>query len=166
MFKIKKSAPPVFFLYALRCPLENVFKYIGLSVNPELRLKQHLSDLSYNKEKTEWVENLKSLNLRPDLVIIESFIDRAEASKKEIEYINLHRSTLLNSPKGVISYPVERIGSSLEKMLEVTFTTHSEVIDKLKIIAKYDQRSREQEISRLINVRYEEITSKGRTRKI
>lgn len=166
MFVVRKRKPVEFALYALKCPLDKSFKYIGLTIDPEIRLKQHISDSSYNKYKSEWIQNLKSQNLAPELVIIETFSDRIKASQKEIEFINLHKDTLLNGKKGIITYPVSPIGSSLEDKVDVTFTTNKEVLEKLKIIAKYDNRSREHEIGRLINCRYEEITSKGRTRKI
>ena len=42
MFKVKNFEKPIFYLYALVCPIENEIKYIGMSKSPKTRFKQHL----------------------------------------------------------------------------------------------------------------------------
>ncbi len=60
-------------IYALRDPRDLQIHYVGLTENhPVWRLVQHLQDKKdMNREKSDWLAELKVLNARPDVTILQ-----------------------------------------------------------------------------------------------
>lgn len=60
-------------VYYLICPYKNIIRYIGISQNPERRIKEHLSSTERMKKenpyKYNWIEKIKRKNLKPKLEI-------------------------------------------------------------------------------------------------
>jgi hypothetical protein len=51
-------------VYTLSCPIENVVKYVGMTVNSlESRLQGHISQPL--PKNTEWINTLQQKNLKP-----------------------------------------------------------------------------------------------------
>lgn len=60
------------YVYVLRDPRTKKVHYVGTSVNPKVRFRQHLSlkDRS-NITKRAWIQDLKNQGLEPELFVIE-----------------------------------------------------------------------------------------------
>ncbi|WP_395762368.1 GIY-YIG nuclease family protein [Elizabethkingia anophelis] len=84
------------YVYLLKCPLTNVVKYVGVSMNPKVRYRAHLNGFD-NKAKCEWIQSLKSEGLLPVMEIVESCDKRVEVGAIENKYIKLYRETIFNS---------------------------------------------------------------------
>ena len=60
-------------VYYLICPYKSVIRYVGISKNPERRLKEHLSASDKIKKenpyKYNWIQKMKRKNLEPRLEI-------------------------------------------------------------------------------------------------
>ena len=59
------------YIYALVDPRDDSVRYVGRSVKPKARLQQHLSDKTTNLEKIAWLDDLKTIGLKPALRILE-----------------------------------------------------------------------------------------------
>ena len=57
-------------IYLLRCPIDGLVKYVGKTVNPEKRLKEHTSRASSGGMR-RWIMKIASDGLKPILEIIE-----------------------------------------------------------------------------------------------
>lgn len=84
-------------IYGLKDPQDNLIKYVGVSKNIDVRYKSHL----YTKDnggKNNWIDELKKVHLRPELIILHTLEtdDRTVALNKEKEYIKLYKDTILN----------------------------------------------------------------------
>lgn len=167
MFKAKRFPKPVFYIYALICPIYEEIKYIGLTKNPKTRLYQHLNACSENKRKNEWIKKLKDLNLEPKFEILDSFTDRLIASNTEVRYIEENKNTLLNG-KYTVKYPEFAGKYSYEGMYDVNMTMTKDTLKKLEFIVSESRRSFkmyrncENTISSLINEKYNLIISKSK----
>lgn len=69
-------------IYALWCPVTRQYRYVGASVNPESRWRQHCSLCGANAIKRQWVKWLRTRGLKPRLVFLD---DCAIADGKELE---------------------------------------------------------------------------------
>jgi len=58
------------YIYALVDPENGDIRYIGKSIRPELRLKDHMNDVS-NCHRSHWLQSLKKQGAKPDLLILE-----------------------------------------------------------------------------------------------
>ena len=58
------------FIYALRDPETGLIRYIGKSVRPSERLRNHMNDSS-KCHRTNWLQSLKCKGLCPELLILE-----------------------------------------------------------------------------------------------
>lgn len=83
-------------LYFLICPIENIVRYVGVSVEPKKRLMRHCSpcEQKENSHKFRWIRKLRSVGQKPILEIILDNLTIEEASKLEIQYIKLYRQML------------------------------------------------------------------------
>jgi hypothetical protein len=95
---------PVAYIYGLECPLNKIIRYIGKSVNPKTRLKQHVNKLRKGEGayKVSWIKNLKKQNLKPELKIIGCF-SLNKIDEKENFYIHFYKDLLeeLGHEKGL-----------------------------------------------------------------
>ena len=81
----------VYTVYALIEPRDNMARYIGITVNPEERLKQHIwGDI--NVPKREWIRELNQLDLAPLMRIIETAETQGEALEREAYWIQYYLS--------------------------------------------------------------------------
>jgi hypothetical protein len=58
-------------VYGLKDPRNGVIRYVGITFDPEQRLRNHLADRS-NTPKSAWIRQLRTCGFVPDLVILES----------------------------------------------------------------------------------------------
>lgn len=82
-------------IYFLKCPLTNKVRYIGkTSEDLNKRLRAHMSNQpkSSTKEKSDWINELKSRGLTAIIVPIEKVYSRTEATLLEDKWI-LHLRT-------------------------------------------------------------------------
>lgn len=85
-------------LYELVDPITGEIKYVGISTNTKIRYKQHLS-CKINSKKLEWINKLKSQDLKPIMNIIDESEDIKYILNREIELIDTIPN-LLNTDKG------------------------------------------------------------------
>jgi hypothetical protein len=77
------------YFYVLRCPITNDVKYVGRSVNPSGRYRQHIHSgkrEGVKDRKAAWIKGLLNKNLKPILEIIdklENYKDIEEVKRKE-----------------------------------------------------------------------------------
>src|SRR5258708_6389227 len=62
------------FIYGLRDPHTGEIRYVGKANDPQRRLTYHLCDsqLAPKTHRNHWLRSLKSLGLKPSLVILET----------------------------------------------------------------------------------------------
>jgi len=60
----------IIYIYTLTDPKNNEVRYVGKTINPERRYKQHLYD-KRRSHKASWVQSLRNDNLKPIMSIIE-----------------------------------------------------------------------------------------------
>lgn len=79
-----------YYVYYLKDPISNDIRYVGISKNPKRRYYSHLSPYfsKENSHKTNWINKLKSNNLKPTLEIAYEFLSLKECKLKEIELIS------------------------------------------------------------------------------
>jgi hypothetical protein len=78
------------FIYTLHCPKSGDVKYVGKSNNPKTRLSKHIQLSGNNYDKNKWIIDLKSLNLKPILLIIDE-VFMCDWKIKEKFYISKFR---------------------------------------------------------------------------
>jgi predicted GIY-YIG superfamily endonuclease len=77
-----------FYIYCLICPIDSSIKYIGMSINPDVRLQMHYNGTESSEEKYNWINNLKSVGVKPIMKIIDTSNSRTKAKKLEKYYIS------------------------------------------------------------------------------
>ena len=77
----------MYFVYELVDPQTDVTGYVGITDNPNRRLKQHLSNSEANDDKRTWVEQLQSNDLKPHMKILEIVETMEEALEREKHWI-------------------------------------------------------------------------------
>ena len=92
-------------IYALIDPRDNEIKYIGKSIKPKERLREHiLKCKTEHTKKGNWIKKLVSLKLEPNMTLLKETIEQ-EIAYWEEHYIKEYKSngfTLLNyDDKGV-----------------------------------------------------------------
>ncbi len=137
-------------IYGLKDPTDKMIKYVGVTKNIETRYKQHLY-CKNQKNKYQWVEELRIKSLRPEMVIFETINtdDRNVALNKEKEYIALYKENILNidgtdNPKSMdnetttIQITLETRDKLNEFMLQIKKTrlSYNEIIEELITMTK------------------------------
>lgn len=64
---------PTYHVYALQCPIDLKYKYVGVTRNPKTRLNAHLAGSL--KGISNWVFKLRETKQKPKMVILESGSD-------------------------------------------------------------------------------------------
>ena len=92
------------FIYALSNPETKEICYIGKTNNIDVRYKQHCYGNTKNLNLSNWIKNLQSRNLAPQITVIEecSDINWEEREKHWISYYGL--ANLLNIQDGGKSF--------------------------------------------------------------
>ena len=76
------------FVYALLDPRDQSIRYIGMSRQPEKRLREHMKDTNH-KQKHAWLKELKAQGLEPIVKIVEKAgKDRKQAFSRETYWIH------------------------------------------------------------------------------
>jgi len=75
-------------IYALVDPRTSQICYVGQTQNhPEIRLDGHLHKRDENQHKTRWLDDLRSLSIKPNVVVLEYAASLNEALEAEREWI-------------------------------------------------------------------------------
>lgn len=91
--------PGCVYIYALVDPRDMAIRYIGQSVDPQIRYEAHLEDINSYTEKGQWFRDLAHLRMRPFLVILD-LVEKRQAHEREQAWIRYCRYTdcdLLNN---------------------------------------------------------------------
>lgn len=75
------------YIYSLSDPGSGKIKYIGMTKNPEQRLKAYKSCRAGNREVKNWLIWLEMSGLEPQMNILEKVNDYSLAKKKEKRWI-------------------------------------------------------------------------------
>lgn len=90
---------PLVFTYGLIDPRTFELKYIGITKNIKTRLLDHIriakNDLDTNIHKRSWIKHLLNLNLKPEIIILETCLPD-DSANSEIWWISLCRSLGFN----------------------------------------------------------------------
>ena len=90
------------FIYALLDPITLEIRYIGKADDPKFRLGRHLRENSGGTHKVRWIKKLKSLDLIPELMVIER-VSKVCWQERERFWVNHFRGPrLTNSIDGGI----------------------------------------------------------------
>src|SRR5271165_4520673 len=81
-----------FYVYTHKDPLTDCIVYIGKGKGKRAFHLEHR-----NKKHSEWLQNLKCLELMPKIEILEYFDTEKEAFEKEKELIKLHKGKYLTN---------------------------------------------------------------------
>jgi hypothetical protein len=82
-----------YYIYVLRDPRDNAVRYVGRTKNLKGRFQQHLynkSDGSFVHARREWIQEVRSVGLRPLLEVVETLrapVDEALVSERERRWI-------------------------------------------------------------------------------
>lgn len=98
------SAGRTVYIYALRDPRDGAFRYIGKTARPvDLRLKEHLREPAGKHRRSRWIQKLKRLGLKPEVVVLEQ-IEGAwpwqESERYWIAFAKAQGWDLVNSTAG------------------------------------------------------------------
>ena len=66
------------YIYILTDPISNDVRYVGKSINPEVRARKHISEAKTgktNNHRINWIKSLLNQNLRPNMEIIDETDD-------------------------------------------------------------------------------------------
>lgn len=75
-------------IYALVDPRTSQICYVGQTQNhPEIRLDGHLHKRDENQRKTRWLDDLRFLSIKPNVVVLEYAASLNEALEAEREWI-------------------------------------------------------------------------------
>src|SRR4051812_4156893 len=78
-------------IYILKDPETNLIRYVGQTINPKLRYRNHLKGNKYrNTHTTNWIQNLLNKDLKPIIEIIDT-CKIEELDKVEQKYIRFYK---------------------------------------------------------------------------
>lgn len=100
-------------IYTLSDPrLPARIRYVGWTINPKRRLREHVSRAQYHREdthKARWIRGLLSIGIKPDLITIEQ-TDELHVQERERYWISYYRTlgfpltNLSEGGDGVLGY--------------------------------------------------------------
>jgi hypothetical protein len=74
-----------YYVYRLRCPIDNRIRYIGISADPHRRIYAHQAKKTWGiPSKQEWITRLRSENLLPSIEIVSPPLPYDEALAWEL----------------------------------------------------------------------------------
>lgn len=161
MAVVKRVSVPVFHIYSLICPIDNEVRYIGVTRNPEMRLRGHINDKESNKEKINWINNLKRVGAKPIMDILESCNDREEAHNLEVKYYQKYKQTTFSKDPIKFRYKQTPDANDLETKWDLTIRIRKDDLDKIRQISNADKVTVDHEIINLISERYNMMLSKN-----
>lgn len=92
------------FIYGLKCPITDTIMYVGRSIQPTLRLGQHMATAGYgDSPRAQWLAELKRQDLRPEIVILEECSSET-VKEREIYWIKAHKLENPELKNTVMSY--------------------------------------------------------------
>lgn len=88
------------YIYGLKCPLSNKIRYVGKSVNPNQRFKNHINyEVKSDTHKARWLNKLIEQGLLPELIIIEE-TGTKQWEEREKYWIAYYKNDLTNETIG------------------------------------------------------------------
>lgn len=79
------------YIYILKDPRNNEVRYVGKTNNPESRIKSHCYGGVTGTYCSNWINNLKSEGMTPEMEIIESNLSEDEWPEREKYWISYYR---------------------------------------------------------------------------
>lgn len=103
----------VTFIYALIDPRTDEIRYIGKTVNPNARFRQHLKNRRCSTHCTTWIDSLITEGLKPTMTILESVSDSNGSEQErwwiaEGKRIGLRLTNLTDGGEGITMTPERR----------------------------------------------------------
>lgn len=97
------------YIYGLKCPIAGVIRYVGKSIQPELRAAQHVRDcMRLHHHTARWVRTLRAVGLEPESCVTDDEnwrdIERAFIAGAEERGWKLTNST--EGGEGFASLPI------------------------------------------------------------
>lgn len=80
----------IFFVYELLDPRTNKVKYVGVTDQPNDRLRQHIQGYKSTHTKLDWLKELENAGVQPIMRIIEQTTTRKEAEEREKHWIQVY----------------------------------------------------------------------------
>lgn len=82
----------IYYIYTLTCPIDNIVRYVGCSINPRNRFSAHINCCGGGFKKSPWIKNLRDQGLLPILSIVKSTEIEEEAVILECEIYDIFKS--------------------------------------------------------------------------
>ena len=76
-----------YYIYALVDPRDGVMRYVGITVDSQSRLREHIGDIGVNEAKEAWIAELGRLGLKPAMETLEESDDSDYAAERELYWI-------------------------------------------------------------------------------
>lgn len=93
-----------YFVYGLQDPFTKEIKYVGASITPLGRLRNHIRDAKFphlNYKKAEWISGLIQKGVHPNLCIFSAYNSVDEAAMGEVLYYDKYKETTTSKdPRG------------------------------------------------------------------
>ena len=107
------------YIYTLEHPTTGEVRYVGQTVNPTLRYKQHLRGEPFRKRKA-WMDSLAALGLKPKMEILEEVEEEniLDAEWFWIEYLQFLGCRLLNFNAKTVAGSRVRTKARIERARE------------------------------------------------
>lgn len=74
-------------IYGLVDPRDELVHYVGMSIKVFKRFKEHVEDMVFNLDLRKWIEELRSLGIKPKLRIFSSCPTLADGFNRERYWI-------------------------------------------------------------------------------
>lgn len=84
---LQATVQDTYVIYGLLCPLSGALRYVGITNDVVRRMREHLKNTCGTLGKKDWLEYLDSLGLTPHIVLLDTASSKAQAEKKERQYI-------------------------------------------------------------------------------
>lgn len=137
------------FIYALIDPRNEAIRYIGKSDSPKIRFDHHLIDKKNVTHKTNWIQSLLKIGLKPDFDILDK-VNSNEWQFWERHYISLYKSfgcqlTNLTDGGDGVSDSTGIVSNKISKKMKGRIITWAH---KISIAQKGNKHTEEQNIAK------------------